>query len=70
MEIKKTSKQYDVIIVGSGPSGIAAAIEAAEKKLDVILVEQDSLIGGDQLSENEFDSSHIENQTNTNKTTT
>mgnify|MGYP003328061455 FL=1 len=52
----------DVIIVGSGPSGIAAAIEAAEKKLDVILVEQDSLIGGDQLSENEFDSSHIENQ--------
>ena len=35
----------DVIVIGSGPSGIAAAIEAAEKKLDVILIEQDNLIG-------------------------
>ena len=46
----------DVIVIGSGPSGIAAAIEAAEKKLDVILIEQDNLIGGDQLSENNFNS--------------
>ena len=44
----------DVLIVGSGPAGIAAAKEAAEKKLDVILVEQDNLLGGDQLSENNF----------------
>ena len=46
----------DFIVIGSGPSGIAAAIEAAEKKLDVILIEQDNLIGGDQLSENNFNS--------------
>ena len=52
----------DLIVVGSGPSGVAAAIEAAEKKLDVILVEQDSLIGGDQLAENDFDNSQIKNQ--------
>ena len=44
----------DVVIIGSGPSGIAAALEAAEKKLDVILIEQDSLIGGDQLSEEDI----------------
>ena len=45
----------DILIVGSGPSGIAAAKEAANKKLDVILVEQDSLLGGDQIAEKEFD---------------
>ncbi len=52
----------DLIVVGSGPSGVAAAIEAAEKKLDVILVEQDSLVGGDQLAENDFDNSQTKNQ--------
>ena len=52
----------DLIVVGSGPSGVAAAIEAAEKKLDVILVEQDNLVGGDQLAENDFDNSQIKNQ--------
>ena len=45
----------DLIVVGSGPAGIAAAKEAAEKNLDVILVEQDSIIGGDQLSEVFYD---------------
>ena len=44
----------DVLIVGSGPAGIAAAKEAADKKLDVILVEQDNILGGDQLSEKDF----------------
>ena len=44
----------DLLIVGSGPAGIAAAKEAAEKKLDVILVEQDNILGGDQLSEKDF----------------
>ena len=52
----------DLIVVGSGPAGVAAAIEAAEKKLDVILVEQDNLVGGDQLAENNFDNSQIKNQ--------
>ena len=49
----------DLLIVGSGPAGIEAAKEAADKKLDVILVEQDSLIGGEQLAEVEFDDSLI-----------
>ena len=45
----------DVLIVGSGPSGEAAALEAAENNLDVILVEQDNLCGGNQVSEHDFD---------------
>ena len=52
----------DVLIIGSGPAGIAAAKEAADKKLDVILVEQDSLLGGDQLSEENFSSDNIKNE--------
>jgi len=41
----------DVLVVGSGPAGIAAALNAAELKLDVILVEQDSELGGSELNE-------------------
>ena len=48
----------DILVVGSGSAGIAAAKEAADKKLDVILVEQDNFIGGDQLSETSFDSNN------------
>ena len=49
----------DIVIVGSGPAGLSAAKEAADKKLDVILVEQDSILGGDQLSESKFDHKSI-----------
>ena len=41
----------DVLVVGSGPAGIAAALNAAEHKLDVIIVEQDSKLGGSELIE-------------------
>ena len=40
----------DLLVVGAGPSGIAAAQAAAESGLNVVLVEQDSLLGGTQLS--------------------
>lgn len=36
---------YDVIIVGSGPSGIAATLGAHEKNLNYLTLEQDSLGG-------------------------
>ena len=49
----------DILIVGAGPAGIAAAREAASKKLDVILVEQDSILGGDQVGEKLFDTDLI-----------
>ncbi|RWQ60952.1 sarcosine oxidase subunit alpha family protein [Mesorhizobium sp.] len=41
----------DVLIVGAGPAGIAAALAAGRKGDNVILVEQDRAIGGSLLSE-------------------
>jgi heterotetrameric sarcosine oxidase alpha subunit len=41
----------DVLIVGSGPAGIAAAIAAGHSGARVILVEQDFKLGGSLLSE-------------------
>jgi len=40
----------DVLVVGSGPAGLAAARVAAEAGLDVLIVEQDFEAGGDLLS--------------------
>lgn len=39
-------KTFDVVIVGTGPSGITAAISAARKGLDVLLIEKNSYPGG------------------------
>ncbi len=41
----------DVLVVGSGPAGLAAARTAAEAGLDVLLVEQDYELGGDYLND-------------------
>ncbi len=43
----------DVLVVGSGPTGLSAALAAARGGLDVLLVEQDFELGGSGL----FDSS-------------
>ena len=40
----------DVLVVGSGPAGMNAALAAAEKGKDVLLVEQDFELGGDFLN--------------------
>ena len=50
----------DVLVVGSGPAGVAAAQEAANKNLNVILIEQDSLLGGNNLADKEFDPSLLQ----------
>jgi len=41
----------DVLVIGSGPAGLNAALTAAKTGLDVILVEQDYQLGGDLLSQ-------------------
>ena len=52
----------DVLVIGSGPAGIAAAQELANKNLDVILIEQDSLLGGNNLSKKDFDANLLLSQ--------
>ena len=40
----------DVLVIGSGPAGLEAALTAADSGLDVLLVEQDFELGGDLLT--------------------
>ena len=39
-------KRYDLIIVGAGPSGLSAAIEAAKRGLEVVVFDENSKPGG------------------------
>ncbi|MCD4692976.1 MAG: FAD-dependent oxidoreductase, partial [Calditrichales bacterium] len=39
------SKEYDVLIIGSGPGGYVAAIRAAQLKLKTVLIEREKLGG-------------------------
>jgi len=41
----------DVLVVGAGPAGLNAALTAAQSGMDVMLVEQDHLLGGDLLNQ-------------------
>lgn len=49
------SKIYDMIIIGSGPAGLAAGIYAVRAELDVMVLERSSVSGGQVLSTYEVD---------------
>lgn len=42
----KTGVQWDVIVVGGGPSGCAAATAAAREGAKVLLIESTGMLGG------------------------
>lgn len=48
---EKVNAFCDLLVVGSGPSGLAAALTAGRAGADVILVEQDFRLGGSLLSQ-------------------
>lgn len=48
-------KIYDVIIVGSGPAGLSAAIYAQRAMLDTLVIEKAALSGGQMLNTYEVD---------------
>lgn len=44
--MKKTTKTYDIVVIGGGPGGIPAAIAAARNGAKVLLVEKNGYLGG------------------------
>ena len=44
--MKYLSYQYDIAVIGGGPSGIAAAVTAARMGRKVVLFEKNSFLGG------------------------
>lgn len=47
--------QYDLIIIGSGPAGLAAAIYAQRARLDTLVIEKEMVSGGQVLTTYEVD---------------
>lgn len=55
MKMKKLEKIYDIVIIGSGPAGLTAAIYAARAQLDAIVLERNPMSGGQILNTYEVD---------------
>lgn len=51
MQISERQRQYDAIVIGSGPNGLAAAITIAEAKRSVLVIEGRDTIGGGTRTE-------------------
>lgn len=49
------SKQYELVIIGSGPAGLTAAIYASRARIECVVIEQNVLSGGQILNTYEVD---------------
>lgn len=49
------AKQYDLVIIGSGPAGLSAAIYAQRAKLNTLVIEKEMMSGGQVLTTYEVD---------------
>lgn len=45
-KLKGSDNDYDVVIIGAGPAGLAGALTAIEKKLRYAIIEQEASLGG------------------------
>src|SRR5262245_36002082 len=54
-----SDSSHDVIVVGAGPGGIAAAIQAARMGRSVVLIEPSDHIGGQLLTVTSMDETRI-----------
>lgn len=57
-----TMRQCDLLVVGSGASGLSAAVTAAWHGLEVIVVEKDDALGGEVTRVNEQQAWSIQEQ--------
>jgi thioredoxin reductase (NADPH) len=55
MKNKGGSRMYDLIIIGSGPAGLAAAIYAQRAELNTVILEKSPMSGGQILNTYEVD---------------
>ena len=46
---------YDLIIIGSGPAGLSAAVYAKRAGLDMVVLEQSPMSGGQVLNTSDVD---------------
>jgi NADPH-dependent 2,4-dienoyl-CoA reductase/sulfur reductase-like enzyme len=58
--VKHSQQRFDVLVIGGGPAGIAAAVRAAECGTRVGLVDDNPSFGG-QIWRGEFESGHDQN---------
>ena len=62
MEVNRESMEYDVVIVGAGPSGIATAIKIKQlnPETNVCILEKGSEVGAHILSGNVFETKALD----------
>lgn len=54
-EVKIMDKQYDLVIIGSGPAGLSAAVYAKRAMLSTLVIEKQPMSGGQILNTYEVD---------------